>query len=625
MTNPPKQWSDDLIIPLAIWLLLLFPIASLLQHVIWITEGNVYSWVFPLAIFFTTVFVSGVFFQSNNWIKQTFHLALIGSTLLFASCLLCIFGYDFSWDGQGYHQHAVLSILEGFNPLYSREGVFAGTNAIWINSYPKGLWAASASVVSATGFIEAGRVYQWLAFIASVFLVSRVLEGVFHFPKIISFSGAAAIVSNPVILIQWHTYYVDGCLTLYTVCGICLVLIARDSGKWANGILCGAMIGYLPLIKYTGLWFGLCVAVFAFVQFWQYRLLIRLGLPALSVAVFVFVLGSSSSYLPNALLHSNPVYPIGTIDLVSWQAPKDYGDRPVLAQWWRSVQSRSSQTGNESISPHKNPWSLPIREEWIAYQFPYVQTGGWGPLFYASCCVTIVIALFIAVYNRQAAVVLLTFTCFLICSAQVIEGSWMSRYHPFTFYWPLLVVLLCCYYAGKATLIRSLGVLALSAWVSQGLAILYINTSTWQKNSHALRTQLRRIKTLKKEDYIRFTFHQEHFHGRASQERRLSEAGIRTKLVDVLDAKSSSVLIGSKGSVHVEDPNLKEATISDFVRWLSIQPLHLVDTSWYSDSTGNKLDWFIAFQGAMNKEEHGWHYHTMLPLWREYKSEHGLY
>jgi hypothetical protein len=612
-------------IALGLWLLLIYPTASFYVHLFWLVKLPIFSWIFPLSLLSAFLLAASTLKQSHTFLKDTVWLLLLGFAVSLCIRWVCLIGFDFSWDGLGYHQHAVLALVDGLNPLYNRAGVECGLNALWINAYPKGIWAGAASIVSTTNQIELGRMYQWYAFAGTLLLVYAVLRQYFCLPSVVSVLGTAAIMANPLVIIQLHTFYVDSSLLLYSISVACLLLLGRGSGHIGYAISCGLFLGYLPLIKFTGLWFGLCLILLSLIVVRTLAFCIRFVLPTLTIAFCSFVLGSSSSYFPNIITHANPVHPIGSIDLVNWQAPKDFLEMHPIAQWWSSIRSRSSQAGSESVSSRKNPWSKPLQEEWGAYRYAYVQTGGWGPLFYAGFCATAVWALVLCIYKPRAAYLLAIYTVFLLLSAWIIQGSWMSRYLPFTYYWPIVVPLLSCFYFHSVFGIRVLSVFAFAAWVLQGFIIGAVNTVAWQEDSSNLSAQLNRISSSKKGRELPYTFIQKNFHGKASQERRLVEAGARPVFTANLEQPFSEVLIGSKGSVYLQSEGLTKATMHDFVHWLSTRPLQLADTAWYSDSVGNKSAWFDAFQGTMREVEHGWHYYTMLPLWQEYKATKGLY
>lgn len=177
--------------------------------------------------------------------------------------------YDFSYDGNTYHKLAVGLLKNHWNPLskvpseYMIEG--NGEGAIWVESYCKATWIFGASVYSMTGNIECAKVYTLIgilcAFLISIFFLKKNNKRISF---CLVFSVAAA--SNPIALIQFRTFYVDGFMQVILYILVIALIIATQDNKVRKdiiGLICATMI-ICGNIKYTGLFYGgvFCISFF---------------------------------------------------------------------------------------------------------------------------------------------------------------------------------------------------------------------------------------------------------------------------------------------------------------------------------------------------------------------------
>lgn len=125
---------------------------------------GIYTLLVPLAVLLLVAF-----FRDRTLFWAV--LAEIGFAVLWA--VLCAFIYDSSFDGMYYHKQAVITLKEGWNPVYEScltENQFSSylDIALWLDNYPKGLWSFSAAVYALTNLIETAKVVN-LFFVICVF------------------------------------------------------------------------------------------------------------------------------------------------------------------------------------------------------------------------------------------------------------------------------------------------------------------------------------------------------------------------------------------------------------------------------------------------------------------------
>ena len=106
------------------------------------------------------------FKTSSLWIA----VGLFVLTILLSLAVSAFF-YDFSWDGQWYHQTGIIHIARDWNPLTDPMRSFDAHLEIWERHYAKGPWYFAAAVYQTTGHIEWGKAINWLALAAAFWAV----------------------------------------------------------------------------------------------------------------------------------------------------------------------------------------------------------------------------------------------------------------------------------------------------------------------------------------------------------------------------------------------------------------------------------------------------------------------
>lgn len=123
----------------------------------------------PSCLIVTTYIFWRFIFENRKLSSCLFNMLLI--IVIFSICSLSAhFLFDLSWDGQTYHQTAILQLHDGWNPYYA---TLSNTvqHSIWANHYPKASWIMAATILNFTNSIEASKCIN-LYFIVVSFLVS---------------------------------------------------------------------------------------------------------------------------------------------------------------------------------------------------------------------------------------------------------------------------------------------------------------------------------------------------------------------------------------------------------------------------------------------------------------------
>lgn len=148
-----------------------------------------------------------------DWaVAQALVLAVVSGSVGIAGLV-----FDASFDGQAYHQEAVLQMLDGWNPIRDPGGAYESSNLyapysneLWIEHYPKGAWLESAAIVAATGRIESGKAPNLILLIASFMVVFAAMLLTLPSRRWLALLFAAVLALNPVAVTQLFTFYIDG-------------------------------------------------------------------------------------------------------------------------------------------------------------------------------------------------------------------------------------------------------------------------------------------------------------------------------------------------------------------------------------------------------------------------------
>jgi hypothetical protein len=399
-------------------------------------------------------------------VRRTLAALALGAAALGAAAMLAAGCWDFSYDGQAYHQSAVSLLARGWNPLAGPLASEVTVHRLWIEHYLRGPELAAAVAYAATGSLEAGKAPGFTLLVAAALLAGTALRRAGAAPAVAAV-GAALAAANPVALTQLLTFYVDGQLALLFTCAVALASLAlmtppaagdelppcvrlrrsadtarSDRGESASlprrrpprsaWPLLAAALALLAQVKFTGVVYAglLFVAIAA----------AALGLPraagarwrvlALAAAVAAATLAVSwQPLVTNAREHRHPFFPLagpGARDVVSGQAPRfSAGGR--LARFFEATFAESSAGREAPVSK----WPFVVRaRELEAMAEADVRVGGFGPLFALALVLCAAgAAWYLATGGGRRSSGLLVAAA-VIATAAVNPAAWWARYVP---------------------------------------------------------------------------------------------------------------------------------------------------------------------------------------------------
>ncbi|HYC80040.1 MAG TPA: hypothetical protein VEC17_03360 [Candidatus Binatia bacterium] len=359
------------------------------------------SLAFFLGKFLTPlVFFAGVTFAFCYFVLTTYYyfpqktfrylilVILLLAVLSFSSFYISSSVYDLSYDGQTYHQEAIIQLANGWNPIYERlEGEEFGVLSRWINHYPKASWVYSAVLYQLTGNIETGKGFALLFMLSSLLLLYSLL-----FLKSRMNVGLALIfgliaAASPVVIYQSLSYYIDGQLYSLLLSLLVLLIMVYFEHEGPVFISLLAAITILVNLKFTALVYTVIILFALFVFIWVSEKIttafkyLQLSLISLVVAI---VLVGFNPYITNLIQKGNPFYPLSgsdSIDLKPYNVPENFVRKPSPVIFFSSVFSESDNVrGPGEFATWKVPFTVK-ENEMDAFTDTNAKEGGFGPLY----------------------------------------------------------------------------------------------------------------------------------------------------------------------------------------------------------------------------------------------------
>ena len=455
----------------------------------------------------------------------------------FYSCLMISRNFfDLSYDGQAYHQEALIQLSRGWNPFYEELTSPQSNNMDrWLNHYSKGVWFYAAIIFKVTKDIESGKLFHFWLMIAALFVTLSFLLRIETLPRSLAVLISFLVAFNPVSIYQSLSFYLDGQLmSLMIILVVVLGFLYQDS-KWAHYWLLLMVIPVLVNVKLTaGIYSGLILIgymgmLWAKSKFEQFRKTLVCTLIAF---LFGFILFGLNPYITNTFRMGNPFYPaLGTdrSDYTYPQFPANFIGKNSVYLLTYSIFSKSDNVrGIERKAFLKIPFAV-SKDELGAFTDTNAKQGGFGPLFGGAILLSflIIIGAFLILYTRSkktrpeksnlgweesaadgassSNIYLGLFCLALVLATCLINpASSLARFVPQMWLFPIIAVLLG--YSLKNKPFRILGHLVLMVLVLNNVLIGYTYYSYNLKITGVYNQRLEKLAALSQENPIQFYF-----------------------------------------------------------------------------------------------------------------------
>ena len=390
----------------------------------------------------TSIFI---FWYVKKTVSKMHFFVVIAASFLFITTFLPLNYlvskvYDISYDGQAYHQEAIIQLSRGWNPIYMILTDEATANLErWLNHYPKGVWIPAATLYKATGNIESGKIF---AVYSLVMAFTFSLWGMWKM-KFISWVNKVAVslllAFNPVVIYQSLSFYVDGIMVslLLSIAFICVKIIYEKDKNLFLPLMLIILISVN--IKLTSAVFTvLLTGVFIFYLWINDKLRLALELSKrilVSLAIGILIIGYNP-YVTNLALKGHPLYPAmgrGALDYTPLNMPQNYWGLSSPERLFMSIFSVSSHArGEGQFGKLKIPFSV-YPDELNAFRETNTKTGGFGPLFGGVLILSI--PMIFLIKDKK---LLLGMFITILGSASLISISNVARFVPYVWWFPPL-------------------------------------------------------------------------------------------------------------------------------------------------------------------------------------------
>jgi hypothetical protein len=390
---------------------------------------------------------------------------------------LSAFYYDLSWDGEWYHQTAILSIARGWNPLTEPMRSFPAPLEAWVRHYPKGPWCAAATIFAATGRVELGKTIDGLAFAAMACAVlGAALDAGLNRRR--AWALAAVIALNPVVLSELTTFLVDEIMFAFLVVAAAAAWTCL-AGRSRPAVLVAGISGSIACVnaKFTGLVFLCFVAAAAalwcfFARREKFRGLVVISGAVLLVGTCVW---GYNPYVTNTLNRGQPFFPVlGSARYPGTRNPEEaneHGETPKnMVARGRLVRFGYAIFGRPGNQPYQKGREASLmwpfgahREDLYAYNYHETRVAGFGPYFSGGFLISLAFGLWLMVSDRRRWALGLIAGA-IVGSLVISAALWWPRYGPQLWLLPVIPLI---FVFGSA---RPRGQVT-AAWILAGLLI----------------------------------------------------------------------------------------------------------------------------------------------------------
>ncbi len=333
----------------------------------------------------------------------------LGVVPLFLICLSFLYGvtvnhqlYDISFDGQAYHGEAIVTIIEGWNPVKNptSKGVNQYVDNLkfdsWLDSYPKTMWYNSAITYDLTKDFRDVKFFNFSIIFAGFAIAYLSLKDIQFTTKteynyLIASILSLLIVANPIAIVQSTTASLDGVLYFLIVilCGVLFQIYKEfenpSTQKYLNYFNLGATFIILSNIKLAGMIYGLLfISSFGLlVLLIKSRHLIELATVSIISLFLAVVVFGFNPYITNAIDYKNPLYPVFGPNAISFQenTPSNYRDKSNLEVFAGGLFFKSSDVFPDADSGEPAELKLPFTvydSELKSFANPQIKKGGLG-------------------------------------------------------------------------------------------------------------------------------------------------------------------------------------------------------------------------------------------------------
>ena len=467
---------------------------QIITALLFLADVSISKFHFPL------IFIGSLFFSylisKDDRINQ-FRIEFIYSVILMIflitfSIMISMYFYDFSWDGQAYHQETIIQLKDHWNPT-KKYLSFTIIMSEVCNYYSKGIETLQATVYAFTNKIETGKATNFIFFFTAFFSCYSFLIERPNLSSIKALWIGILVVCNPVFICQAFTYYIDAHIYfLYVIMIIAAINIFMGEKK-PSLIIYGFSVVLLLASKFIAIPITGILIISLLIILGLYRKY-QLFFKVLTISVFFSFIGllivGYQPYVTNTINHDSPFFPFAgrgvaqSAPLVD-QSPQYFPDKNRIEKLFISIFSHTEniQHAETSRSPElKIPFTIRKSELKIVWD---QRIGAFGP-FYSGAFVLSVILLILLLIKLEPKykLYLISIMLALICSVIIISEAWWFRYVPQLWLFAIVIII----FTEKKWKNTFSGIILLIIYCALALNIILISAETLLWNYHVTKS-----------------------------------------------------------------------------------------------------------------------------------------
>lgn len=448
----------------------------------------------------------------NITLKESI-IYIFSFTLIVIGCIqLSEEVYDFSYDGQGYHQEALIQLKEGWNPLYD-DVELGNSQDLWINHYAKAPWYLGTVIYQLTGNIESAKAFNLILLVSTIFLLTAYLQ------EILKNSFQSKIITllmifSPVVINQMFTNYNDFLVQLLIIQLLVSYLSFINKNDPFSIVNTFSILLLITNIKFTALGYAMILTLIPFIiifreMYLDKKYIINKGLIKLILAIICgFLIGilfiGSASYVKNTIDHGHPFYPLageGKVDIIGNNIPVGLSELNRIEKLYVSI---FSVTSNSFQQEPQTKLPVSIQDDEVFYSSAVdTRIGGFGPLFGLIIILTYSLLLIsLMKINKKELSILIIIISVIMFSVLINSETWWARYIPQFWLVPLIILV---FYLKEGINRLFIYLISLVFIVNISL-VFYQSSSNLIEKQKELKEQIEELKELSENKPIKVDF-----------------------------------------------------------------------------------------------------------------------
>lgn len=385
--------------------------------------------------------MSGGFAAARHYFREKALMFFVAASLAAVFIFVLFFKiagdfYDMSYDGEVYHQEAVIKLVNSWNPFYEHLRKIETDSPDLLNHYAKGPWIYEAALYKATPAIENAKVFNFLLLSAAFSFTVAALKSYSKIKQPVLLS--ILLTLNPVMVYQTLSFYIDGQLGSLLLCFLALAFMIvqrRDTFLYLALIM---TIVLLCNVKFTGVVYAVCGGGLLICWLWglgqrkRITQVIKTGLAGIILAI---CLTGFNPYVTNTINYGHPFFPLygagsNNMDIMTSNSPQSFLTMSRVEKLFYAAFSCTENAVGLERPRLKTPFVYEKREIEFLLSGTDTRIGGFGPWYGGILLCSAVLLAILCLHHPRKGFYTAAAIGTVFLSAIVNPEAWWARYAP---------------------------------------------------------------------------------------------------------------------------------------------------------------------------------------------------